>query len=69
MFDSNDREIIEQSIKTIKDRHSLQEENFNPYDNPQKAQKKCKHMWNNGTDAIYFGANGKRICAICKKVF
>lgn len=45
------------------------ENDFNPYDNPKKYQAKCKHMWDNDTDAIYVDHRGKRICAICKKEF
>lgn len=64
-----DKEILKEQINSIRDRHSPDDEGFNPYSNPAAAQRKCTHMWNNGTDAIYFGAGGKRICAICKKVF
>jgi hypothetical protein len=64
-----DKDILKQSLNSIRKRHSPEQEESNPYNNPKRAQQKCKHVWSNGTDAIYFGNNGKRVCAICKKVF
>lgn len=51
------------------DLEKIPKDKFNPYDNPQKAQRQCKHMWDEETSAIYVNHLGKRICAICKKEF
>lgn len=66
-----DYDRIQQSLNEIGRRHSFDEEdNFiNPYKNRVKAQNKCNHMWSNDTDAIYLGAHGRRVCAICGKKF
>ena len=64
-----DYEIAKYSIETIGNRHSFDRKEINPYKNIAKVQKKCNHMWQNDTDAIYFGPKGKRRCAICGKEF
>lgn len=64
-----DYEIARKSMNTIGSRHSFDGEEINPYHNIAKVQRKCNHMWQNETDAIYFGPNGKRKCAICGKEF
>lgn len=64
-----DYDIIKQSLETIGSRHSFEPMEQDPYKNIAQVQKKCKHMWANDTDAIYFGPRGKRKCAICGKEF
>ena len=70
MFE-RDREIIEESLRTFNTRHSFCDRgnSINPYASKKIAQTKCKHMWENDTDAIYLNAKGKRRCAICGKEF
>ena len=67
----NDYEVVNDRLSTIFSRKGfdLEEQQINPYQNRIAAQKKCTHMWANETDAIYLGAHGHHICAICKKVF
>lgn len=70
MFEK-DWSIVEEAFKQIPNKHSLDEEKdfINPYQNKVGAQKKCKHMWGNDTDAFYVCRNGRRKCAICGKEF
>ena len=70
MFEK-DWNIINQSLGSLPDRHSFDESNnfINPYTNRNKAQKKCRHMWDNDTDATYYAKKGLRKCAICGKEF
>ena len=70
MFEK-DWNIINNSLNTFQDRHSFDEGNnfVNPYSNKSCAQKKCRHMWENDTDATYYTKGHKRKCAICGKEF
>ena len=70
MFD-NDYDKILNSLEQIGQRHSFdeQKEYINPYKNKIQAQVRCKHMWENDTDAIYYGPNRRPKCAICGKEF
>ena len=70
MFE-RDWNIINSSINKITNRHSFDEENnfINPYENKVGAQKKCRHMWENDTDATYYTTKGRRKCAICGREF
>lgn len=69
MFEK-DWNIVNESLSTIKQRTSFNDmNNINPYENKYKAQSKCKHMWDNDTDATYYAGKGKRKCAICGKTF
>ncbi len=70
MFE-RDWDIVNNSLQTIRERHSFDESsNFiSPYVDKKGAQKKCTHMWENDTDATYYSKGGKRKCAICGKEF
>ena len=70
MFEK-DWNIINNNLETISKRFSFnsEKESVNPYQNKNMAQKKCRHMWENDTDALYVTKEGKRKCAICGKVF
>lgn len=68
----NDWNSIGHSLDSIGTRHSPEDKDedcINPYQNVKGAQKKCRHMWSNDTDAYYIDASGRRRCAICGKIF
>ena len=67
MFEK-DYDLVQEAFHNIGSKHSFEKE-VNPYKNQATIQRKCKHMWPNDTDAIYFISNGKMKCAICGKVF
>ena len=70
MFEK-DWNIVEHSLQSLPTKHSFGEETefINPYQNRKLAQGKCRHMWENDTDATYIVKNGKRKCAICGREF
>lgn len=70
MFE-RDWDIINNTLNALPSKSSFDEKNnFNSlYENRLKAQKKCKHMWENDTDATYTTKKGLRKCAICGREF
>lgn len=65
----NDFNLVQERLNSIHERHSFEQTEENPYQNLNKIQGKCKHMWPNDTDAIYITVHKKRKCAICGKEF
>lgn len=70
MFEK-DWDMARNVANAIPTRHSFGERNdfINPYTETRKAQRRCSHMWENGTDAIYIIKGNKRKCAICGREF